>query len=175
MKAAHLPHPAALRTLLRGGFILGCLLAALPLPAQTLLLVVRENVDGRTLAPPLPVREGLSANLFDAGFIVLDAPGSTPIPGPADLATAARSAGADAVLVAVTDYADQSLGADLRRISARTSYALIDASTGGTITKGTLEDSNRNREREVDRAALGAQIGRAVVERIRKALAHGTS
>src|SRR5271157_4422955 len=54
--------------------VLACagVLAALPLTAQTLLLVVRENANAQPLPPPFAVREGISGSLFDAGFIVID-------------------------------------------------------------------------------------------------------
>jgi len=80
--------------------VLACagVLAALPLTAQTLLLVVRENANAQPLPPPFAVREGISGSLFDAGFIVIDDPGSSPVPAPPELARRARSAGAEMVL-----------------------------------------------------------------------------
>jgi hypothetical protein len=116
------------------------------------------------------VREGISGSLFDAGFIVLDAPGSAPVPGPAELARLARSAGAEIVLEVATEYADIPLGTDLVRISARTSYALIDSSTSGIVAQGTREATNKDREREVGRAALGNEIGKDVAALVKKAL-----
>lgn len=157
-------------TLVRAALALACLLAALPATAQTVLLVVREQADARPLPPPLAVREGLSGSLFDAGFIVLDAPGSAPVPGPAELARLARSAGADIVLEVATEYADTTLGTDLVRISARTSYALIDSSTSGIVAQGTRQATNKDREREVGRSALGSEIGRDVAGLVKKAL-----
>jgi hypothetical protein len=152
--------------------VLACagLLAALPLTPQTLLLVVRENANAHPLPPPFAVREGISGSLFDAGFIVIDAPGSAPVPSPVELARLARSAGADMVLEVAAEYADKNLGPDLVRISARTSFALIDSSTGGIVTQGTQEATNKDRERDVSRAVLGSEIGREVARRVRKAL-----
>jgi len=163
MKAPHRIHA-------RAGLALACLFAALPVTAQTVLLVVREKVDARPLPPPLAVREGISGSLFDAGFVVLDAPGSAPVPGPAELARLARSAGADVVLEVATEYADTALGTDLVRISARTSYALIDSSTSGIVAHGTQEATNKDRERDVDRAALGSEIGRNVAIEVKKVM-----
>ncbi len=154
----------------RAVFACACVMAALPAAAQTLLLVVRERADARPLLPPLPVREGISGSLFDAGFIVIDAPGSAPVPGPAELARLARSAGAEVVLEVAAEYVDSSIGADLVRISARTSFALIDSATGGIVAQGTQEATNKDRERDVSRAVLGSEIGREVAVRVKKAL-----
>ncbi len=145
-------------------------LAALPVTGQTLLLVVRESANSQPLSPPFAVREGISGSLFDAGFIVIDASGSAAVPGPVELARLARSAGADMALEVAAEYADKSLGPDLTRISARTSFALIDSSTGGIVARGTQEATNRDRERDVSRAVLGDEIGRMVALRVRKAL-----
>jgi hypothetical protein len=147
--------------------LLAGLLSALPAASQTVLLVVREKVDSAALPPPLPVREGISGSLFDAGVIVLDAPGSAPIPAAPQLARMARAAGADAVLEVATEYADTRLGAELLRISARTTYSLIDSSTSAVIGTGAEEATNRDRERDVDRAALGGEIGRKVAEQVK--------
>ena len=150
--------------------LLAGLLAALPAAAQTVLLVVREKVDSTPLPPPFPVREGVSDSLFNAGVIVLDAPGSAPLPGAAELVRMARAAGAEAILEVETDYADTRLGTDLLRIFARTSYSLLDASTSGVIGAGTEGATNRDRERDVDRAALGGEIGRKVAEQVKRLL-----
>jgi hypothetical protein len=146
-------------------------MVTVPAAAQTVLLVVHEKLDTRPLPPPFAVREGLSGSLFDAGFIVLDAPGTGPVPGPVELARLARSAGAEVVLQCSTEYANTSLGADLVRISARTSFALIDSSTGGFLIQGTREATNKDREREVGRTALGGEIGRDLAALVRKTLA----
>jgi hypothetical protein len=134
------------------------------------LLVVRESAQAKPLPPPFAVREGISASLFDAGFIVIDAPGTAPLPGPAELARLARSAGANIVLEVATVYADKDLETDLLRISARTSFALIDSATGRVLTQGTQEATNKDREREVSRAALGGEIGRTVALRVKEVL-----
>ncbi|MGA2642358.1 MAG: hypothetical protein ABSG21_15820, partial [Spirochaetia bacterium] len=131
------------RMFARAIFALACLLAALPATAQTLLLVVHENADRRPLPPPLAVREGISSSLFDAGFIVLDAPGSAPMPDPAELARMARAAGAEIVVAVAAEYADTNMGSDMVRISARTSYVLIDSSTGEIVAQGAREATNK--------------------------------
>ena len=150
------------RTRLRGTLVLACFLAGLPAAAQTLLLVVQENANAMPLSPPFAVREGISGDLFDAGYIVLDAPGASPFPAAADIARVARSAGADMVLEVATDYTDTVIGTDILRISARTAYALIDSTTNATIAQGTREATNKDRERDTSRSALGTEIGRAI-------------
>jgi len=155
--------------------LLAGLLAALPAAAQTVLLVVRENVDSAALPPPFPVREGLSASLFDAGVIVLDAPGSEEMPAASEAARLALAAGAEAVVEVATVYADTKLDKDLLRISARTTWTVLDASTSRPIGSGTEEATNRDREKDVDRLALGGEIGRRVADRVRRLLDHGAS
>jgi len=150
--------------------LLGGLLAALPAASQTVLLVVRENVDSTALTPPFPVREGLSDGLFDAGVVVLDAPGSDRMPAAAEAARLAAAAGAEAVVEVATVYADTKLDKDRLRISARTTWTLLDASTSRAIGSGTEEATNRDREKEVDRLALGGEIGRKVAEQVRRLL-----
>lgn len=150
--------------------LLSGLLAALPAAAQTVLLVVRESVDSTALPPPLPVREGVSDRLFDSGVIVLDVPGSAPLPSAAELARMARAAGAEAVLEVATDYADTRVGADLLRISARTKWSILDASTSRLIGSGTEEATNRDREKDVNRLTLGGEIGRKVAEQVKRLL-----
>ena len=150
--------------------LLSGVLVAFPAAAQTLLLVTREKVDSAALPPPFPVREGLADALFNAGVIVLDDPGSAPLPAAADLARIARAAGAGMVLEVATQYADTRLGVDLLRIAARTTWSILDASTGGVIGEGAEEATNRDREQDVDRAALGAEIGRKVAEKVKRLL-----
>jgi hypothetical protein len=134
---------------------------------QSVLLVVVEAANSQPVSPPLPVREGLSGTLFDAGCIVMDSPGSTTLPAPAEAARMARSAGAELALEVATEYADTSLGKDLLRISAQTTYALIDPSTSSVLAGGTRVATNQDRERDVDRAALGVEIGRDLAQIIR--------
>ena len=155
------------RTRLRSVLALACLLAGMPAAAQTLLLVVQEKANARPLPPPSSVREGASGDLFDAGYIVLDAPASTSFPAAAELALIGRSAGADLVLAVTTDYADAPYGLDLLRISARTTFALIDTTTSAVVAHGTREATNRERERDVNRSVLGGEIGRDVAAQVK--------
>jgi hypothetical protein len=152
--------------------LVAVLLSAASAGAQSVLLVVVEAVDTQALPPPLAVREGLSASLFDAGCVVLDSPGSPTLPKPAEAARMARAAGADIALEVSTRYADTNLGVDLLRISARTTYLLIDSSTSGVLTTGTRDATNRDRERDTSRAALGTEIGKDVAQAVREFLDH---
>ncbi len=155
--------------------LLAGLSAAVPASSQTVLLVVRENVDSTTLAPPYPVREGVSDSLFSAGVIVLDAPGTQAMPGAAEAARLARAAGAEAVVEVATVYADTKLDKDLLRISARTTWTILEASTSRLVGSGTEEATNRDREKDVDRLKLGAEIGRKVADQVMRLLVRGGS
>ena len=155
------------RPRLRSVLALASLLAGMPAAAQTLLLVVQEKANARPLPPPSAVREGASGDLFDAGYIVLDAPVSPSFPAAAELALMGRSAGADLVLAVTTDYADAPQGLDLLRISARTTFALIDTTTSVVVTHSTREATNRDRERDVNRSVLGGEIGRDVAAQVK--------
>jgi hypothetical protein len=152
---------------LRNVLALACVLAGLPAAAETLLLVVQDGANSRPLPMPSAVREGLMGDLFDAGYIVLDAPTSTPFPGAAELSQLARSAGADFAVAVVTDYTDTPLRLDYIRITARTAYSLIDAATSVVIDHGARDATNKDRERDVTRAILGAEIGRDVAAQVK--------
>ena len=143
---------------------------AMPAASQTVLLVVRENVDSDALPPPFPVREGLSNGLFDAGVIVLDAPGTERMPATAEAVRLATAAGAEAVVEVATVYADTTLQKDLVRIAARTTWTILDAATSRTIGSGTEEATNRDREKEIDRLALGGEIGRKLAAQVKRLL-----
>ena len=166
-----LPH-RVLPLALCGAVTAGLLVSASPAPAQSVLLLVVEAANAQPLDPPLPVREGLSATLFDAGCIVLDSPGAAALPAPADAAKMARSAGAEVALEVATDYADVGIAKDLLRISARTTYTLIDPSTSGVLARGTRTATNRDREKDVTRTVLGAEIGKDVAQLVRDYLDH---
>jgi len=150
--------------------IIASLAMAAPAGAQTVLLLVRENVDSTALPPPFPVREGVSDALFNAGVIILDAPGSASMPGAAEAARIARAAGAEAVLEVTTVYADTKLGTDLLRISARTTWSILDASNNRLIGSGAEEGTNLDREKDVNRLALGGEIGRKVAQEVKQLL-----
>ena len=146
-------------------------MSVLPVPAsaQTILLLIRENVAGRPLPAPLPVREGLTASLFDAGIVVFDLPGAAPASGASEIMRLAQSAGADLILEVQADYTDTAAGGGLR-ISLHVSWSLLAGKTGALLISGTRDAANSGRERDVDRLALGAEIAAPIAEEVRKAL-----
>jgi hypothetical protein len=150
------------------------LISAAPLAAQTLLLVVRESVEGKPLPPPLPTKEGLGSGLFDAGYIVLEYPDSPTAPNQAELTRTARSGGADLILSVTVEYTETAISLNRVRRSGRATYALTHASNGAVRAKGKQDASNRDREGEVDRRALGQEIGKLLAERVTEALKAAT-
>jgi hypothetical protein len=150
------------RNALVPGCLLACLIAGFPAAAETLLLVVQDGANSRPLPRPSAVREGLTSDLFDAGYIVLDAPSASPFPSAGDLAVIGQTAGADVVIAVATDYSDTLLPLDFVRITAKTTYALVDVATKAVIEQGTRQTSNKDRERDVTRMVLGEEIGRDV-------------
>jgi hypothetical protein len=166
-------HPSRIIRILPGLLLLAALAAA-PVTAQTILLAVRDSVNGAPLAPPLPTREGVAGSLFDTGFIVFDAPGEAERSA-AELAGLARTAGADLVLDVRGQYTDRALGAGgLRRVALTVTFTLTDAASGVVRAKGEETADNANREKDVDRVVLGQEIGRAVSARISAALKAGS-
>ena len=154
-------------TALAGGM---ALVGAAPLSAQTVLLVVRESVDGKPLPPPLAAKEGLGSGLFDAGFIVVDFPDSARAPEPAEVTQTARTAGADLILTVSVVYTESAIGSSLVRRSAHAAYTLTDMDSGRVRTRGVQDASNKDRETDVDRRALGKELGARVAKRITDAL-----
>lgn len=150
--------------------LLVSLISAAPIAAQTLLLVVRESTDGKPLPPPLPTKEGLGSALFDAGYIVLEFPDTPAALDPAELRRTARSGGADLIVSVTVEYAETAISLNLVRRSGRADYSLADATNGAVRAKGKLEASNKDRERGVDRRALGQEIGRTLAEKVTEAL-----
>jgi hypothetical protein len=146
------------------------LIGAAPLGAQTVLLVVQESIDGKPLPPPLAAKEGLGSGLFDAGYIVFEFPDSDKAPDQAVVTHTARSAGADLVLRVSVEYSEKTIGANLVRRSGRAAYTLTNAANGAIRTKGTQDASNKDREAEVDRHALGEELGSLIAKKVTEAL-----
>jgi hypothetical protein len=147
------------------------LIGAAPLAAQTVLLVVQESVDGKPLPSPLAVKEGLGSGLFDAGYIVFEFPDSDRAPDQAVVTHTARSAGADLILSVSVAYTETAISASLVRRSGRATYALTSSANGTVRTKGTQDASNKDREADVDRRALGEELGALIAKKIAEALA----
>jgi hypothetical protein len=148
---------------------LACIMAA-PLPAQTILLAVLESVGGVSLTRPLPAQESLEGGLFDQGFIVFDIRVSTPSPSRGELARIARAAGAGLVLEVLVNYVDTPISTHRVQIAGTADFTLIDVVTGRVTAQGGEKVTNRERESDVDRPALGREIGTLVAARIAKAL-----
>jgi hypothetical protein len=161
---------ARVGVILRAAMVSAALLGpVVPVAAQTVLLVIQESAAGRPLAAPLPLREGLAASLFDSGIIVFDLPGVTPASGADEISRLAQRAGADFILKVQADYADTQSSGNVS-ISAHVTWSLLVSATGKAVAAGSRDASNRGREHDVDRAALGAEIAVPVVEEVRKAL-----
>jgi hypothetical protein len=146
------------------------LIGAAPLAAETILLVVQERIDGKPLPPPLAAKEGLGSGLFDAGCIVLEFPDSDRAPDQAAVTHTARSAGADLILTVSVEYTETAISANLVGRSARAVYALTNAANGVLRMKGTQDASNKDREADVDRRALGEELGALIAKKVAEAL-----
>jgi hypothetical protein len=151
-------------------FFCMALVCAVPLAAQTVLLVVQESVDGKPIPPPLAAKEGLGSGLFDAGYIVFEFPDSDRAPDPAVVTQTARSAGADLILTVSVRYTETAINSRLVRRSAHAAYALTNAENGAVRTKGIQDASNKDREADVDRRALGKEVGAGVANKVTGAL-----
>jgi len=158
-----------------GIVLVGCmaLVGAATLPAQTVLLVVRESVDGKPLPPPLAVKEGLGSGLFDAGYIVFEFPDSDKAPDQAVVTQTALSAGADLVLTVSVVYTETAASSRLVRRSARAAWALTNAENGAVRTKGMQDASNKDREADIDRRGLGVELGARIATKVAEALSAG--
>jgi hypothetical protein len=150
--------------------LMSTLAAAIPVTAQAILLAVGETANGTPLTAPLPTREGVAGSLFDGGFIVFDLPGDAPSRGLSELIGVARSAGADLLLDVRVKYSDRAIGPGATRISGSAVFTLVDAASGVVKAKGEEAVTNANREKDMDRAALGQEIGRILAQRVRDAL-----
>jgi hypothetical protein len=136
------------------------------LTAQSLLIVVRETLNGVDVPEPLPARETLAETLFDDGIIVFDLPGGAP---PDSLLPTAAAAGADYLLELTVDFTSQ--GTTFPRLDAHASYSLRAAGGGAVVLRGSLDGTNEGRETSVDRPALARELGGTVAARIRERLA----
>jgi len=163
MMSSRLPRAARglLVVLLLSGF-------GLHLSAQTLLLMVEESSRSGPLDPPLAVREGVAQNLFAAGVIVVEVP-PTYVRPPV-LPAFARAAGADIILDVTASYTETPGAANRPDISVATTFSLIDAETGNTLAKASDDATNKDREAQVDRTALGEEIGVRIVAAAEKVL-----
>jgi hypothetical protein len=158
-----------LRTILALGFT-----ALLPPAAafpETLLLCVTETVDGNPSPPPLPASEGIWDGLFESGHIIFDTEeGKPPLPL-STLVELAVSGGARYILAARVAFVRTPRDAGPAEISARAGYSLYTAKTGGVVGEGTITDDNRGREKKVDLAKLGFELGNHIADKVSKLMA----
>ncbi|HEY9593598.1 MAG TPA: hypothetical protein VHE79_03915 [Spirochaetia bacterium] len=146
------------------------LAAAAPARAQSVLIIDRERDGEVTLAPPLPVRDGLSDALYGEGLIVFDLPADA-VPGtPAEILRLARTAGADVVVQVDTTYTVVP-GTTPRRIAARGTYTATSVRTGASLASGAVDATNANREKDVDRTRLGQELGGLIAAKVGAAIA----
>ena len=144
-----------------------------PAAADTIFLATNESVDGSPCPGPLPLREGLSAALFEEGHIVFDDVEVLSTPPAEGLAALALSGGAAWVLEAMVGFDEERINTGLVRVAAETRWRLTRAADGSAAADGTLASSNQGREKQVDRAGLGLEIGATIARAISAALAPG--
>jgi hypothetical protein len=156
--------PAArMRTLVSAMSLALLLLPILPAGAVTLLLAVTETEEGQPAAPPLAAREGILAALFDAELLAFELPPGEPVPSPEDLRLLAAEAGADTVAIVVVEWSQERIAGGALHVSARGSIILVDPRTGRETARAPFERRNDGRERAVNRADLGVEIGSVLV------------
>lgn len=143
-----------------------CLLAAAPAaPAESLLLAVWETVDGAPAPKPPPAIEGIFEGLFDAGHIVFDTGSGTPS-STEDLAEMARRGGARYVLEARISFTTSTTADGAKEIEVSAQYTLIAAGSASRLGAGTVADSNKGRERDVDLSTLGSECGKMIASKV---------
>jgi hypothetical protein len=155
-------------------FLALALALAAPLCAQTMYVAVREASAGAALPAPTPAREGLESGLFAGGIIVLGLVNGTG-GGPAQMAAAARAAGAETVLQLQVDYRDPPRGGAVAEISGSARFTLLDAATGAQRFSGTEAADNKGREKPLGRQEMGREIGARVAARVIEFLGGGTA
>lgn len=144
-------------------------LAAGALSAETVLVAVRETVDGAPSDPPLPAVDGVSSGLFAAGHVVFDA-GSRGSSEIGDLVEVAREGGAGWLLSITVAYTQTKLDQGAVRVAGSASFSLVNAQTGVTSLSDRVAGSNAGRERNINLTALGVELGRLISQRVTKAL-----
>jgi hypothetical protein len=156
--------------LLRASLLVIALLHAGRGSAATIFLVTEESLDGLPCPLPLPLREGLSAALFEQGHIVFDDVDGAPGASAAALASLAQSLGAGWVLDAGVEYREQAIGSRIVRVDGHATWRLLRAPTGKDAATGAAEATNRDREGRVGRVELAAELGAAIARTVTAAL-----
>jgi hypothetical protein len=165
-------HPSArgFRRFLRAVLLVLAVLPASRGSAETIFLATEESVDGLPCPPPLPLREGLSAALFEQGHIVFDDVDGTPAESAGALASLAQAFGAGWALDAVAAYHEVTVSPRLVRVEARVAWRLLQAPAGAQAGAGTVDATNRDREGRVGREELAVEIGAAIARAVTAAL-----
>jgi hypothetical protein len=144
--------------------------AAGALGAETIMIAVQESVDGAPSQPPLPTLEGVSGALFDAGHIVFDAGKLAPSVKTAELARIARDANAGWLLRVNVVYTQTKVDKDSVRVACSATFSLVNAENGTTSLSDKVSATNAGRERNMDRAALGMELGKLISQKVVRAL-----
>jgi hypothetical protein len=140
------------------------------LGAETVMIAARETVDGAASQPPLAAVEGVSSGLFEAGHVVFDAGQVGASAKASDLAEVAREGRAGWLLQITVAYTQTKLDQEAVRVACSATFSLVNASTGATSFTDKVSASNAGREKKVDRAALGAELGKLISQKVVKAL-----
>jgi hypothetical protein len=144
--------------------------AAGVLRAETVMIAVRETVDGTPSEPPLPTLEGVSSGLFEAGHIVFDAGKVDLAARTADLAEVAREGKAGWLLQITVTYTQTKLEKEATRVACSATFSLVNTENGSTSLSDEVSTTNAGREKSIDRAALGVELGKLISQKIAKAL-----
>jgi len=144
--------------------------AAAAVDGQSVLVIDKERDEEVTLAPPLAVRDGLSEALFSGGLIVFDLPVDAVPATAAEVLRLARSAGADVVVQIDASYTGAP-GTTPRRIAARGAWTVTSVGTGAALASGSIDATNADREKDVDRDRLGRELGGLIAAKVAAALA----
>jgi hypothetical protein len=150
------------------------LAASLPAAAafpDTLLLCVTETVDGSPSPLPRPASEGIWDGLFEKGHVVFDTAEGNPPPPLPTLVGLAVSGGAGYIVDARVAFVRTPREDGPEEISAKASYSLFTAKTGRPVGAGTVARDNKGREKEVNLAALGFELGNLVADKVSALLA----
>lgn len=146
-------------------------LAAGALGAETVMIAVRETVDGTPSEPPLPSVEGVSTGLFEAGHIVFDAGKAGDTARAVDLAEIAREGKAGWLLRITVAYTQTKVENDQVRVACSATFSLVNTESGSTSLSDKVSATNAGREKSTDRAALGVELGKLISQKVAKALA----
>jgi len=138
--------------------------------AETVMIAASETVDGSPGQPPLSTVEGVSSGLFEAGHIVFDAGQLGASQRTSDLARVAREGKAGWLLEITTTYTLTKLDQSATRVACSATFSLVDTEKGTTSLSDKVSLTNAGREKSVDRAALGVELGSLISREVAKAL-----